>query len=214
MDEQRLTEIRAEAAYQRYRAKGTDRRGGRLGPNTVPKPYTPPELPSGEINTTDPDSRMVKGQHGFLQGYNAQAAATANQIVIAAEIEVVSPDFGHLERTVSAARRELEAAGVTERPGVVLADSGYWHSEQIQRLTGAGIPVLIRPTPGSEPPRGRAGAAASMTSSATCSPPNTAKRSTSNDNTSSSRSSPTPNTTAASADSTAAAEPPSAPNGA
>ncbi len=51
---------------------------------------------------------MVKGQHGFLQGYNAQAAANEHQIVIAAEIEVVSPDFGHLERTVTAARRELD----------------------------------------------------------------------------------------------------------
>lgn len=148
MDEQRLTEIRAEQSYQRYRAKGKDRRGGRLGPNTVPKPYTPPECPPGEINTTDLDSRMVKGQHGFGQGYNAQAAATADQIVIAAEIEVVSPDFGHLERTVSAARRELQAAGVSELPGVVVADSGYWHTEQIQRLTGDGIPVLIRPDSG------------------------------------------------------------------
>ena len=92
---------------------------------------------------------MVKGQHGFLQGYNAQAAATADQIVIAAEIEVVSPDFGHLERTVgAAARRELKAAGVSELPGVVVADSGYWHTEQIQRLTGDGIPVLIRPESG------------------------------------------------------------------
>jgi transposase len=148
MDEQLFTEQRAEEAYQRYRAQGKDRRGGRLGPNTVPKPYTPPELPPGEINLTDPDSRMVKGQHGFLQGYNAQAAATAEQIVIAAEIEVVSPDFGHLQRTVAAARRELEKAGVTELPGVVLADSGYWHTEQIQRLTGDGIPVLIRPESG------------------------------------------------------------------
>src|SRR3954452_2123516 len=112
MDEQRLTEMRAEQSYQRYRATGKDRRGGRLGPNTTPKPYTPPQLPPGEINTTDLDSRMVKGQHGFLQGYNAQAAATAEQIVIAAEIEVVSPDFGPLERTVGAiARRELEASG-------------------------------------------------------------------------------------------------------
>ena len=149
MDEQQLTEMRAEEAYQRYRASGKDRRGGRLGPNTVPKPYTPPEVPPGEINTTDPDSRMVKGQHGFLQGYNAQAAATEEQIVIAAEIEVVSPDFGHLERTVNAARREL-AGRRRDRDSrsVVLADSGYWHTEQIQRLTGEGIPVLIRPDSG------------------------------------------------------------------
>ena len=116
MDEQLLTEARANEAYQRFRAGGKDHRGWRLGPDTVPKPYTPPEVPEGEINTTDLDSRMVKGQHGFLQGYNAQAAANEHQIVIAAEIEVISPDFGHLERTVTAARRELAAAGVTELP--------------------------------------------------------------------------------------------------
>src|SRR5215218_8440416 len=98
--------------YQRYRARGKDRRGGRLGPNTVPRPYVAPPVPEGEINVTDPDSRMVKGQHQFIQGYNAQAATNEHQIVLAAEIEVVSPDFGNLERTLNAARRELHAAGV------------------------------------------------------------------------------------------------------
>jgi transposase len=148
LEEQRLTELRAEQAYQRYRARGKDRRGGRLGPNTIPKPYVTPEVPPGEINTTDPDSRMVKGQHQFIQGYNAQAATNEHQIVIAAEIEVVSPDFGHLERTLNAARRELQAAGVTELPKVVVADSGYWHTEQMQRLAAEGIPVLIPPDSG------------------------------------------------------------------
>jgi hypothetical protein len=28
------------------------------------------------------------------------------------------------------------------------SDSGYWHTQQIQRLTGDGIPVLIRPESG------------------------------------------------------------------
>jgi hypothetical protein len=148
LDEQLFTEMRAEQAYQRYRARGRDRRGGRLGPNTVPKPYIAPEMPPGEINLTDPDSRMVKGQHQFIQGYNAQAATNEHQIVIGAEIEVVSPDFGHLERTLNAARRELQAAGVTELPKLVVADSGYWHTEQMQRLAAEGIPVLIPPDSG------------------------------------------------------------------
>src|SRR3954464_16027937 len=91
LDEQLFTEVRANDAYLRFRAGGKDHRGWRLGPATTPKPYTPPEVPPGVINTTDLDSRMVKGQHGFLQGYNAQAAANERQIVIAAEIEVVSP---------------------------------------------------------------------------------------------------------------------------
>src|SRR3954471_21762895 len=131
MDEQLFTEMRAEEAYQRYRAKGVDRRGGRLGPNTIPRPYVAPPVPVGTINTTDLDSNLVKGQHGWLQGYNAQAASNEHRIVIAAEIQVISPDFGHLEPLVTAARRELKGAGVTDSPKVVLADSGYWHTEQM-----------------------------------------------------------------------------------
>jgi hypothetical protein len=53
-----------------------------------------------------------------------------------------------LERTITAARRELLAAGITELPHVVVADSGYWHTQQIQRLNADGIPVLIRPESG------------------------------------------------------------------
>ena len=80
------------------------RNGRRLGPNTTPKPYQPPEIPEGRINLTDPDSRVVKGLRGFIQGYNAQAVTTEDQVVIAAEVMVASPDFGHLEPMLHAAR--------------------------------------------------------------------------------------------------------------
>ena len=46
---------------------------------------------------------------------------------------------------ISAARGELANVGVTDKPGVVLADAGYWHGEQMDQLTGDGIPVLIPP---------------------------------------------------------------------
>jgi hypothetical protein len=36
-------------------------------------------------NVTDPDSRLMKGRQGFLQGYNGQAMATVDLVVIAAE---------------------------------------------------------------------------------------------------------------------------------
>jgi len=38
------------------------------------------------LNITDRDSRSVKTQKGFIQGYNAQAAASSEQIIIIAEI--------------------------------------------------------------------------------------------------------------------------------
>ena len=81
-------------------------------------------LAEGKINVSDPDSREMRTQgQPNIQGYNAQAVVTEQQIVIAAEITTQSPDFGQLEPMVSAAVRELEQAGVSERPRTVLADA-------------------------------------------------------------------------------------------
>jgi transposase len=139
-------ECRANAAYEAYRARGRMKDGRRFG--RPPDPYQPPAMPEGKINLTDPDSRNVKTSRGWVQGYNAQAVCTERQIVIAAEVTVDSPDFGHLEPMIAATESELAAAGINALPEVVLADAGYWHSEQMQQLTGRGTVVLIPPDAG------------------------------------------------------------------
>ena len=139
-------ECRANAAYEAYRARGRMKDGRRFG--RPPDPYRSPATPAGKINLTDPDSRNVKTSRGWVQGYNAQAVCTERQIVIAAEVTVDSPDFGHLAPMVAATETELAAAGIDALPEVVLADAGYWHSEQMQRLTGRGTVVLIPPDAG------------------------------------------------------------------
>src|SRR6188472_2518506 len=136
---------RANEAYEDYRRHGRMKNGRRLGAHSPPKPYQPPERPEGKINLTDLDSRNVKTPRGWVQGYNAQAVTTEDQIVIAAEVHVSSADFGQLEPMVAAARRELARAGVEEAPDVVLADAGYWHQVQMQRLAGEGLTVLVPP---------------------------------------------------------------------
>jgi hypothetical protein len=45
--------------------------GRRFG--SPPKPFRPPEMPQGKVNVTDPDSKLVQGMRGWIQGYNAQA---------------------------------------------------------------------------------------------------------------------------------------------
>jgi transposase len=145
LDEELWTEARANAAYEHYRAHGRMKNGRRLGAHSPPKPWAPPEVPQGRINVSDPDSRVVKGLRGFIQGYNAQAVTNDRQIVLAAEIMVAAPDFGHLEPMVDATQRELAAAGVTETPGVLLADAGYWHHQQMEHVIDRGIQVLIPP---------------------------------------------------------------------
>jgi len=124
------------------------RNGRRLGPNTVPRPYVAPEHPQGKINVTDPDSRNVKTPRGYMQGYNAQAVCNAQQIVIAAEVNADSPDFGHLQPMIEATERELGAAAISDQLGVVVADAGYWHQEQMDRIVSCGIQVLIPPDAG------------------------------------------------------------------
>src|SRR4051812_39260768 len=119
--------------------------GRRLGAHSPPKPYQPPERPEGKINLSDLDSRNVKTPRGWVQGYNAQAVTTADQIVIAAEVTIDSPDVGHLAPVIRAAQADLTYAGVTETLDVVLADAGYWHQVQMQRLMSDGLQVLIPP---------------------------------------------------------------------
>ena len=46
---------------------------------------------------------------------------------------------------LDAAQRELAHAGVDDTPGVLLADAGYWHSDQMANVVNRGIEVLIPP---------------------------------------------------------------------
>ena len=148
LEEELAVERLANAAYEAWRQRGVAADGSRrMAPGTT-KPYRPPELPAWTINTTDPDSRLVKtvGRRA-LQGYNAQAAVNEHQIVVAAEVTVDSPDFGHLEPMVDATQRELAIIGA-ESPAVVVADAGYWHKRQMENVVDRGIQVLIPPDSG------------------------------------------------------------------
>ncbi len=145
LQEELWAEQRANEAYERWRARGISADGARrMAPGTV-KPYAPPSEPQGKVNITDPDSRNLKAFRGYVQGYNAQAVVTADQVVVAAEIKTTPTDFGFLGPMLKVARRQLREAGVDESPEVVLADSGYWHNEQMDDLAAEGVAVLIPP---------------------------------------------------------------------
>jgi transposase len=146
--EQRLVEDleverEANSAYEAYRTRGVMKDGRRFG--GPPNPYVPPPEPAGKANTTDPDSKNLKAFRGYVQGYNAQAVVTEQQIVIAAEVNVDPQDFSHLGPMITAAQSELANAGIDEQPDVVVADAGYWHHQQMDELAAQGIAVLIPP---------------------------------------------------------------------
>src|SRR3954449_4630690 len=65
LDEELQTEIRANQAYEAWRARGIAADGSRrMAPGMI-KPYTPPGVPEGLINLSDPDSKVVKGLRGW-----------------------------------------------------------------------------------------------------------------------------------------------------
>ena len=148
LEEELDVEQASNAAYEAWRARGVAADGSRRMAPGMLKPYQPPVAPTGLMNTTDLDSRVVR-THGQppLQGYNAQAAVNEHQIVVAAKVTVDSPDFGHLEPMVDATRRELRRHGLAD-PCVVLADAGYWHQRQIERVVADGMQVLVPPDGG------------------------------------------------------------------
>ena len=129
-----------EARYER----GVLERG-RQQMGSGPRPHTPSPRPGGQLNTTDPDARRMKQGRAFLPAYNAQAVTTEQQIVIAAELITEGVDFEQLDPMIAAAERELRSAGVTERPGVVLADAGYWSNGHIDALRERGMTPIVAP---------------------------------------------------------------------
>ena len=83
------------------------------------------------MNVTDPDSALLpRSGGGWVQGYNAQAAAVAGGIVVAADVSVNPSDSTMLVPMVTRIGDAVEAA-TGEPAGVVVADAGYWTSDGI-----------------------------------------------------------------------------------
>jgi len=57
-------ERRGNEAYEAYRAQGRMKNGRRFG--APPKPYAPPAVPDGKVNVTDPDSKRIKANVGYV----------------------------------------------------------------------------------------------------------------------------------------------------
>ncbi len=144
LDEEHAAKQAEMAAWEVAMAEHTARTGY-VRKNNPPKPRPIPPKEGQRINVTDPDSRPVKTRHGFIQGYTAQAAATAEQVIVAAELIAGANERHRLEPMARAAEEELTKAGVTEKPELVLADAGYWNRPQIDELERSGTRVLCPP---------------------------------------------------------------------
>jgi transposase len=144
LDEEEQAKKDEFAAWEKANAEYIARTGYvQKGNPKKPRPIPPKE--GRRVNVTDPDSKPVKTATGFIQGYTAQAAATEDQLIVAAEVITGGNERQRLEPMAQAAERELERAGVVKQPDVILADAGYWNKGQIDELEAGGITVLCPP---------------------------------------------------------------------
>jgi hypothetical protein len=132
-------------AWERWRTTATDTTGRRL-PRRAAREL--PATPHGTVNLTDPDTQLMMGHKQFVQGYNAQAVVTEDQIVLAAEISTRAGDFPNLRPMITAPQRELHHVQIETRPQVALADAGFWNEQHRDHLAAQGITVLIPPDAG------------------------------------------------------------------
>jgi hypothetical protein len=86
------------------------------------------------MNLTDPDSALLpRSGGGWVQGYNAQAAAVQGGIVIAADVTASPVDSTVLEAMASQIADAVQNA-TGERAGVIVADAGYWDTGTVDRV--------------------------------------------------------------------------------
>jgi transposase len=142
-----LEELQADAQERSYEAQLARRaeieaETGRRLRGRQPKPDAEHRRPRRFANLTDPDSRLLRAPDRFLQGYNAQAVATVDQVVVAAEVTNDANDGAQFVPMVAATKTNLRDAGARTRVRTVVADAGYFSKDNVAT---PGIEALIAP---------------------------------------------------------------------
>ena len=137
-EEERKAQEEKIARYKAKEEKAQKRRRGR-------KPKDPDEISKKEAkaNVTDPDSRIMKTREGYVQGLNAQAVVTEEQIIVAEDVTQEENDKKQLHPMIEQTESNRVAAGITEDTGVVLADAGYASDDNSRRNPAGDVELLV-----------------------------------------------------------------------
>lgn len=129
--ESRLTRIREAKRTLEARAKEEAAAAG-----------TPPEAakpdPKAQYNFTDPESRIMKGPHGFVQAYNVQVAVDEWQLIVGHAVTQATNDKQQLLPMITTIAQQ---SGDT--PLQLLADAGYCSEENLAAIAETGIDAYI-----------------------------------------------------------------------
>ncbi len=142
-------ERKAEQAREKAEAKAEE--AGFPSPDLGPR--DPDALPSHQVehdregspsdraqrNFTDPDSRIMKSNGAYIQGYNAQVAVDdAHQVIVAEAVTNQAPDQEHLRPMVGQIEQALGA-----RPEHLSVDAGYWSEANADYCESRGVDAYI-----------------------------------------------------------------------
>jgi transposase len=213
LEEEWELERRVIARHEAWRARGIAKDGSRRMTGHNRKPYPLPPAPAGKVNVTDPDSRNLKTTRGWVQGYNAQAVVTPEQIVSRRRSAPNRSTLPICNRWSRPREPSSKRPGSRRSPGWCWPTPAAGRTTPSKRSSARASRPWSPPTPTAEKNPGPAGVAASTTSHAECSQRTGAKSSTSRDRARSNPSSGRSRQTATPTASYAAADRPSGPNG-
>jgi transposase len=95
--------------------------------------------PDQQVSLTDPDARSMKNREGGIVGYNVQTAVDAeHHLIVAHEVVTDGVDRDQLAGMAEQARQAIGTEELT-----VVADRGYFKSEQILECTQSGITPIV-----------------------------------------------------------------------
>jgi transposase len=145
----RLARIKAAKALLEERARSeADEEAARREAEGKQPPARPPAEavpePRDQINFTDPQSRIMRASNkGWDQCGNAQAVASENQIILAADVTDQANDKRQAVPMVDQAQENLKAAGLKQPIGAAVADSGFYSEANTKALEERGIDPYI-----------------------------------------------------------------------
>ena len=106
---------------------------------TLPTDAAGTTKPQAQRNFTDPDSHILKGADGWIQGYNAQAAVDGDhQVIVAIGVSNQSSDAVHLLPML-----ERIQANTGELPDALIADAGYCSTANLEACEEKGLNAYI-----------------------------------------------------------------------
>jgi transposase len=117
---------------------------GDLDPVAMPQRQLPTDAignpkPQAQRNFTDPDSQILKGADGWIQGYNCQAAVDSDhQVIVAIGVSNQPSDAVHLLPML-----ERIQANTGELPDALIADAGYCSTANLKACEERGLEAYI-----------------------------------------------------------------------